>query len=82
MYSCVESNRGGRLIYDCTSDIDNTCEYRIQLPDYFTWSCSVAEVIVRPKMHFGTGYGGIEFCGTKPPTPNECVGKVHITLNQ
>ena len=56
----------------------STCEFKL----HYAFGTRDAEVIVRPKMHFGIGYGDIEFCGTKPPTPNEYVGKVHITLNQ
>ena len=83
LYSCVESNRGGRFIFDYTIDIDDSCQKTIELPDYFTWSCCDAEVIVQPKKHFGIGYGEvIEWCGTSPPTPNECGGKAQITVNQ
>ena len=82
-YSCVESNRGGRFIFDYTVDIDDSCFTTIELPDYFTWSCCDSQVIVQPNEHFGIGYGKIiDWCGTKPPTPGECGGKAQITVNQ
>ena len=82
-YSCVESNRGGRFIFDYTVDIDDSCETTIELPDYFTWSCCDSQVIVQPNEHFGIGYGKIiDWCGSKPPTPGECGGKAQIIVNQ
>ena len=83
LYCCVESNRGGRFIFDYTVDIDDSCETTIELPDYFTWSCCDSQVIVQPNKHFGIGYGEvIDWCGSKPPTPGECGGKAQITVNQ
>jgi hypothetical protein len=56
-HSFVESPTAGDNMYRYAIDVDDSCKYEIEMPDYFANLNKDVQVWISPSKHFGRAYG-------------------------